>query len=112
MTTVISRQFSFGEDDAFFYNFNVHIYHVPGGTNVISTIVLASTNMTNQGKDKIDPYLQDLILFLANLVIEYNANYDSFQNQLDPFSFEECDAITDQVMEKVTEIKSNLSSEP
>ena len=111
MTTTISRQFSFGEDNAYFYNFNVHIYHVPGGTNVISTITLASTNMMNQSKDKINPYLQDLILFLANLVVEYNANYDSFQNPLDPYSFEECDAIADQVMEKATEIKSQISKE-
>ena len=109
MTTTISKRFSFGENNAYFYNFNLHIYHVPGGTNVISTIVTASTNMMNQSKDVIDPHLQDLILFLANLVVEYNASYDSFQNPLDPYSFEECDAIADQVIYNAKEIKSQMS---
>ena len=103
MTTTISKQFSFGGVGV--YNFNVQVYRVPGGTNMISTILITSTNMINQSKDLIDPYVPDLILFLANLVVEYNASYDAFHNQLDPYSSEESEFIADRVIEKANEIR-------
>ena len=104
MSNLIIKEFAFGEANSLFYKFNVHVYQVPGSSNKITTIMLVSTNMMNREKELIDPHLQDLVQFLANLVIEYRASYDAFHNQLHPYSYEESEDIAEQVNAKAAGI--------
>ena len=110
MSSSIVKKFPLGEEGIYYYLFNVRIYKVPGDTNLqIATIMMLSSNLKNVSKDIVNPYLQELILFLANLVVEYNACYDVFHNRLLPYSQEECENIAKQVNNKANEIKMSMS---
>jgi len=106
-TNSIIKKFSLGEEGVYYYIFNIHVYNVPGGNNVISTIMILSTNLMYVSKNIVDPYLQELIEFLAELVVEYNASYDAYHNTLDPYSYEESEYIAEQVNAKAIEIREN-----
>ena len=103
----IIKKFSLGEEGVYYYIFNIHKYQLPSGNNVISTILLLSTNLMYVSKDIVNPYLQELITFLAELVVEHNASYDSYHNSLDPYSYEECEYIAEQVNAKAMEMREN-----
>lgn len=111
MSCSILKEFSFGENNGYFYKFNIHIYQVPGSNNRISTIMVLSTNMMYLSKDLVDPYLPDMILFLANLVVEYQASFDAYHNQLDPYSYDESEDIAEQVNAKALEIRQSMANQ-
>lgn len=110
MSNSIVIKYTLGEEDVYHYLFSIHIYQIPGSENKIATIVLLSTNTMYLDKSFVDQYLEDLILFLANLVIKYNANYDPLHNQLNPYSYEESENIAELVNNKANEIRQSLIS--
>ena len=97
MSNIIVKRFLFGETDQYFYEFHLHTVIMPGSSSPIVTIMMTSNNVGNQPTHLVEPYVPSLIEFLAKLVVEYNANYDGFHNQLDPFSYEDSEIIADKV---------------
>ena len=91
MSSSVLKQYSFGPDGKYFFEFKVHTY--VGVVNTITTIMLNATNVRTPQVDLVRQNVQGLVEFLANLCIQYNANYDGYHNYLDPLSSEESDQI-------------------
>ena len=94
MATSNIKRFTFGENNLY-YDFNVHTYTRPG-SQPISTIMLVGTNLVIVS-NTLQPYIPELVDFLATLCIEYNANYDSFHNDIEPYADEIADAVIEEV---------------
>ena len=103
------RRFSFGENDSFYYEFKLHVYSVPGKINKITTVMMSSTNLRNKPSSSIDPYIPDLIQFLAKLCVENNASYDAFHNYLIPYSRDDSANIAKNVNQAINSIQSQSS---
>lgn len=99
MSNTIVKRFLFGENAQYFYEFHLHTVTMPGSSSPTVTIMMTSSNVSNNPEHLIASYIPELIEFLAKLIVEYNANYDGFHNQLDPLSYEESDNIADKVNE-------------
>ena len=104
MTTSITKRYSFGEDNKFFYEFKVHIY--VGESQTITTIMLNSTNMRQPQLDLVRQNIPGLVTFLSELCVEYNAHYDGYHNFLTPLSFKESDEVVDLVNAAIQSIKN------
>jgi len=98
-------RYSFGEDDKYFYEFKFHGYLVPGSANVITTVMMVHTNIRTDPPSSIDPYIPDLVQFIAKKCVEYNANYDGFHNFLIPYSLDESANIAQQVNAAIETLK-------
>ena len=94
MATSNIKRFTFGENNLY-YDFNVHSYTRPG-SQPISTIMLVGTNLVIESST-LQPYIPELVDFLATLCIEYNANYDNFHNDIEPYADEIADAVAEEV---------------
>jgi hypothetical protein len=105
MTTI--ERYTFGDENQYYYEFNFHKYFVPGSGNVITTIMMTSTNMRTEKTSLIDPYIPDFIQFMANKCVEYNASYDGFHNNLVPYSFDDSANIADKVNIAIEQIKTS-----
>lgn len=105
MTHSIFKRFSFEDredDKSYFYEFRVHLYVTE--TQTIATIMLNATNIRPDKLDLVRKNIPDLVDFLANLCVEYNAQYDGFHNFLEPLSSEESDEIVDLVYSAISKI--------
>jgi hypothetical protein len=78
---------------------------MPNTENKIVTVMMTSSNAMNLPSSLVQPYVPDLVQFLANLCVKNNANYDAYHNYLMPFSFEESSNISDEVNAMIQSIK-------
>lgn len=90
-------RYDFGNEKQYYYEFIFHGYLVPGGNTTITTVMFSSTNIQEDAKLLVDPYIPDFIQFMAKKCIEYNASYDGFHNNLVPYSFNESEDISDKI---------------
>ena len=104
MTSI--ERYTFGDNNQYYYEFKFHRYSMPGGDGVITTVMLNSMNVSYEPTSLVDPYIPDFIQFMAKKCIEYDANYDGFHNQLEPYDFDESSDIADQVNVAIDQIKS------
>jgi len=94
-------RFSFG--DNYYYEFNLHTYENH------TTIFMDSTNVRKMPTSTIDPYIPELIDFLAKLCVDNNANYDGYHSYLAPYSYSDSYRIADNVNAAIQSIKSSTT---
>lgn len=99
MPILARRQFLFGDKKQYKFEFIVNTTTFPGSTTAITTIITMST--PNISKEQGEPELSELVNFLSDLCIEYNANYDGFHNDLTPYSSDESGEIAKLVNDAV-----------
>ena len=99
-------RYEFGEEKQFYYEFKFHNYLVAGNDDVITTVILLSTNIRRGQCPLVDSYVDDFIQFMAKLCIEHNANYDAFHNYLVPHTFDESAKIANRINATIQSMKS------
>lgn len=104
MTSV--ERFSFGDNNQYYYEFKFHRYPVPCSDDVITTVMLTSTNASSVPTSLVDPYIPDFIQFMAKKCIEYDASYDGFHNHLEPYEFDDSADIAEQVNGVIETLKT------
>lgn len=109
MTSPAIIRYTFGDENQYYYEFNFHSYSVPGSNNVITTVLMESTNAENVPQSLVDPYIPDFIQFMAKLCVERNASYDGFHNHLEPYSFDDSVEIADRVNDAIESILNSKS---
>ena len=110
MSSSITHRYTFGENGIYFYEFKLNVFAMSGTSNKITTLMMVSTNMRKRTTDMVDPYINDLIQYIAKLCIEYEANYDAFHNHLLPYSYNESVHIAEQVHAAILLHKSQSQS--